>query len=249
MNSYDLSHDWFDWCFENPEKITATHTALYFFAIEHCNRLGWKTNFGMPTQMAMDAIGCKNWRTYSKAFNDIVEWGFFKLIEKSKNQWSATVIAIVKNTKANTKALTKATQKQVQKQSNCSDNSTVVIDKLETKKLETNNTVEIEFENFRKIYPGTKRGFETEFKNFQKHKDYKEVVFLLIPALEKLKHWRDLKKLSGGFVPEYANLQTWINQRRWEVELEEIKQNGDKTLKGNINREVSESRKHEEDRL
>lgn len=122
---YELSRNFFDWSYENPDKIGPTHVALFFFAIEHCNRLGWKDKFGMPTQMAMDAIGVKNWRTYSKALNDLVEFGFFKIIERSKNQYSATVIAIVKNTKANTKAYTKATQKHVQKHSR----SIAVIDK------------------------------------------------------------------------------------------------------------------------
>jgi hypothetical protein len=116
FNSYELSRNWFDWCFENPDKINCNHTALYFFIIEHCNRLGWKERFGLPTTMTMDALGIKNYKTYSKAFDDLVEWGFIKLIEKSKNQWSATVIALVKNTKANTKALTKATLKHSQKQ-------------------------------------------------------------------------------------------------------------------------------------
>jgi hypothetical protein len=124
-NGYELSRNWFDWCFENPDLIRPIHTALYFFAIEHCNRLGWKDKFGLPTQMCMDAIGVSNWRTFSKAFTDIVEWGFFQLISKSKNQYSATVIAIAKDTKANTKALTKATQKHSQK--HC--NSIAVIDK------------------------------------------------------------------------------------------------------------------------
>lgn len=119
INGYELSRNWFDFCFENPEKITPAHTALYFFAIEHCNRLGWKEKFGLPSQMAMDAIGIKNWRTYIKAFNDIINWNFFKLISKSKNQYSATVIALVKNTKANTKALAKAIQKHSQKQDIC----------------------------------------------------------------------------------------------------------------------------------
>lgn len=82
MTSYDLSRKFFNWSFENPEKITPTHIAVYFFAIEHCNRLGWKKKFGLPTQMTMDAIGVRNWRTYSKAFNDLVDYGFFKLIEK-----------------------------------------------------------------------------------------------------------------------------------------------------------------------
>lgn len=125
ITGYELSRDWFDWCFENPDLISPNDTALYFFAIEHWNRLGQKEKFGLPTQMCMDAIGISNWRTFSKAFNNLVDWGFLKLITKSKNQYSATVIAIVKNTKANTKALTKATQKHVQKHSN----SIAVIDK------------------------------------------------------------------------------------------------------------------------
>ena len=116
MNSYELSRNYFDWCFENPEKITPSHTAIYFFAIEHCNRLGWKEKFGLPSQMVMDAIGIKNWRTYIKAFNDLTEWGFFELVEKSKNQYSSNIIAIVKNTKATTKALDKAMQTHIQKQ-------------------------------------------------------------------------------------------------------------------------------------
>jgi len=116
MNSYQLSRNYFDWCFENPEKITPNHIAIYFFAVEHCNRLGWKNKFGLPSQMVMDAIGIKNWRTYIKAFNDLNEWGFFELIEKSKNQYSSNIIAIVKNTKASTKALDKAMQTHIQKQ-------------------------------------------------------------------------------------------------------------------------------------
>lgn len=115
ITGYKLSRQWFDFCFENPEKMRPIHTALYFFAIEHCNRLGWKKKFGFPSQMAMEAVGVKNWRTYIKAFNDLVDWGFFELIEKSKNQYSSNIIAIVKNTKAHTKALDKALQKHSQK--------------------------------------------------------------------------------------------------------------------------------------
>lgn len=122
LTGYELSRDFFDWCFENPELIKPVHIAIYMFAIEHCNRLGWKSKFGFPTQMTMDAIGIKNWRTYIKAFNELCDWGFFKLHEKSKNQYSANVIAIVKNTKAGTKAQQKHSQKH--------SNSIVGINKL-----------------------------------------------------------------------------------------------------------------------
>ena len=54
MNGYDLSRKFWDWSFENPEKVKPNHSALYFFIIEHCNRLGWKKKFGLPTTMAFE---------------------------------------------------------------------------------------------------------------------------------------------------------------------------------------------------
>jgi hypothetical protein len=134
MNSYELSRNWFNFCFDNPELIRPIHTAIYFFAIEHCNRLGWKSKFGFPSQMVMEAIGVKNWKTYSKALNEIVDFGFIKMIEVSKNQYSSNIIAIVKNTKASTKALDKALSKHSTKHSQ----STVSIIKQETKNKEQN---------------------------------------------------------------------------------------------------------------
>lgn len=73
------------------------------------------------------------------------------------------------------------------------------------------------FEEFRKIYPGKKRGLDTEFGNFiKKHKDHGKVVELLKPAIEVEMKDRAAAMRSKRFYPEPANLQTWINQRRWE---------------------------------
>jgi hypothetical protein len=112
MNGYELSRNFFDWSFENPERVNSNHCAIFFYAIEHCNRLGWKEKFGFPSKMVMDAVGIKNWRTYSKALNDLVDFGFITMIEISKNQYTSNIIAIAKNTKATTKALDKAMQMQ-----------------------------------------------------------------------------------------------------------------------------------------
>ena len=76
MNGYELSRDWFDWCFSNPEIVKPNHTALYFFCIEHCNRLGWKEKFGLPTTMAKEAIGVHSYNTFIKTLNDLVDFGF-----------------------------------------------------------------------------------------------------------------------------------------------------------------------------
>lgn len=135
MNSYELSRKWFDWSFENPEKISPNHSALYFFAIEHCNRLGWREKFGFPTEMAKDAIGIKSYNTYVKTLNDLVDWGFIKMIQRSKNQYSANIIALSNFDKALDKALDKAIVKHVTKQ----DESISSIDKQITNKQINNN--------------------------------------------------------------------------------------------------------------
>jgi hypothetical protein len=81
--------------------------------------------------MAMEAIGIKNYKTYSKAFTDLVEWGFISVIQKSNNQYSANIIALVKNTKASTKALSKASLGHSQKHSQKQVHGIVGIDKQE----------------------------------------------------------------------------------------------------------------------
>jgi len=43
---------------------------------------------------------------------------------------------------------------------------------------------------------------------------------LLSDALNYQQSAREIKRRSGGFVPEWKNLQTWINQKCWEEEIE-----------------------------
>jgi hypothetical protein len=133
MNGYDLSRKWFDFCFENPEKIKPNHTALYFFCIEHCNRLGWKKKFGLPTTMAKEAIGIRSYNTYIHTLNDLIEFGFIEMVEKSKNQYSSNIIALSNFNKALDKALDKAFIKHATKQSESTQQSIDSIDKQETK--------------------------------------------------------------------------------------------------------------------
>lgn len=128
ITGYELSRCWFDFSFENPELVSPEHTAIFFFAIEHCNRLGWKEKFGFPTQMVIDAIGIKKASTYIKYFNDLVDWEFFILIQKSKNQHSANIIsfnpAMPKNGKALGKAIHRHLEKHLEKQPESTGKST-----------------------------------------------------------------------------------------------------------------------------
>lgn len=105
---YSLSRSFWDFSFQNPEKIRPIHAALFFFAVDLCNRYGWKEKFGLPTSMAKEAIGVGSYNTYIAAFRDLVDWGFFVLIEKSKNQYSSNVIALSIVDKASNDASNKA---------------------------------------------------------------------------------------------------------------------------------------------
>lgn len=147
MNSYELSRNFCDWAFDHPDKIKPIHYAIYFFSIEHCNRLGWKEKFGLPSQMVMEAIGVKNWKTYSHGLNELIEFGFIELIEKSTNQYSSNIVAIVNFTKAHAEAPTKALDKALSKHSTKHSQSIVSIDKQYNNKQITIEQRKQEFAN------------------------------------------------------------------------------------------------------
>lgn len=117
MTSYELSRNFWDFSFENTGKIKPIHVAIYFFAIEHCNRLGWKRNFGLPTSMVLEAISVKSYSVYKSAFDDLVEFDFFEVVQYSKNQYSSNIIALKDYCKANDKAPIKALDKAMTKHS------------------------------------------------------------------------------------------------------------------------------------
>lgn len=75
------------------------------------------------------------------------------------------------------------------------------------------------FEEARTAFPGTKRGFDTEYNNFtRKHKDWRNILPLLKPAIKAQIADRQRKKITGEFVPSWKHFRTWINNRCWEEE-------------------------------
>ena len=81
----------------------------------------------------MEALSIKSYNTYIKALNDLVDFGFIKMVERSKNQYSSNRIALSNfnkaldkaNDKALDKALLKHSTKQTTKQSESIIRSTV----------------------------------------------------------------------------------------------------------------------------
>lgn len=173
INGYDLSRVWFDWCFDNPGKYSTNHVALYYFTVELCNKLGWPINFQLPTTYAMAAIGLKSYKTYIKTLNDLIDFGFISMIEKSKNQHTANRIELVKNANSTTKADTNS----VLKQGHTQYQSTDILNASKTKPLNNetikplnhlNSTEEIECSVFIRVSNQTYNSKLSDFfkKNF-----------------------------------------------------------------------------------
>lgn len=136
MNSYSLTSAWFKWVYDNPEKIKPIHHALYFYCIELCNSLKWKPKFGLPTKNTMEIIGVSNFKTYYDCLSDLVSFGFIKIIEKSKNQYSTNIISLIQIVPSNVISNVEAQHKH--------SSSTVDINK-HIKTIKTNKKEEEKF--------------------------------------------------------------------------------------------------------
>lgn len=78
------------------------------------------------------------------------------------------------------------------------------------------------FEEFRKKYPGNKRGLKTELDLLvKKHKDWRDIIPVLNKAIDVENRKRQEAKDSDSFYPNPKNLQTYINNRAWEAFADE----------------------------
>lgn len=141
MTGYELSKAWFKWCKANRPLINPNHHALYFWIIEKANSLDWCPSFGLPSDDAMHHLGISSYKTYIKAFDDLERFGFIKVVERSKNQYTCNIIALVEFTEAKTKAPTKASDKA----------DTKAQDKASPKQSEYNKTLKLI--NFKTLKP------------------------------------------------------------------------------------------------
>lgn len=110
LKGYDLSREWWAFAATN-EGVRPVHSALYYFISNLYNKLTQPTDFHLPTDSTMQVLGIKNYKTYAAALADLCKWEFISITEKSKNQYTASKITLVKNTKANTEALPKPNNK------------------------------------------------------------------------------------------------------------------------------------------
>lgn len=95
-SGYKLTKQWFDFCRSGTHIVRPIHTALYLYCVQLCNSLQWKINFGLPTDNTMNTLGIKNKETYYSTLNDLCQFGFVIMAEKSINQHTANIIRLPK---------------------------------------------------------------------------------------------------------------------------------------------------------
>ena len=56
--------------------------------------MGWKAEFGVPSNDTCEGLSIGNKHTYLKALRDLESWGFIRIVKESKNQFSATIVSL-----------------------------------------------------------------------------------------------------------------------------------------------------------
>lgn len=247
-----MRHFW-DFAFENPEKIKPAHCALYAYCIEHCNRLGWKEKFGLPSQMAKEAIGIRSYKTYINALRDLRDFGFIVILENSHNQYSSNIIALVNFTEAHTKALdkaiTKASPNHTPKQVQTTSESKYTIDRPNTLLPITNIPITLDKENSeiftaKEVVDFVNENFQKEFSERNLGKLDLDLINDLVTLYGYTKEkilfaWGNIKKdefyrskqfnmVTFRHLSETKTIERFVS---WKDELETPKNNTNGTAK------------------
>ncbi len=81
-----------------------------------------------------------------------------------------------------------------------------------------------EFNEARRLYPGTRGGLTVEWDNFEKKNrgHLADIIPKLLPAIEAEKVHKDAINKTRSDPLQWKHFTTWINKRCWEQELESV---------------------------
>jgi len=151
MNGYQLTRNWYNYKFENPDKVRHVHSDMYFYIVDLWNRLGQKEKIGLPTSFTMNALGIGSYNTYKKALKELIDFGFIREISESRNQYQSRIIALSINDKATNKALDSALSINDKATDETPDEATDSIIEQKNNRTINNNSIVISQENISEL--------------------------------------------------------------------------------------------------
>lgn len=146
--------------------------------------------------------------------NDLVNWGFIEMIERSKNQYSANIVALVNFDKALDKALDKAMQKHDTKQrksiveSKASINKPITLEPINQLNLKTKNDLFFEDLILSEIW------LEQTAMQSAKKFNPNQVKEMLKKYTEKMNVSFDFKNDKKEFCIHFVN---WLDKQEIEI--------------------------------
>jgi hypothetical protein len=111
---FEYFNGFWKWAENNGEKTSPNITAMYFYLVHINNSLGWRESFTITSTHAMNYLGIGAFNTYKNTIDKLEEHGLIIIVERSKNQFTCTRVALSKMLKANDKASSKQLKKQVE---------------------------------------------------------------------------------------------------------------------------------------
>jgi len=211
MDWYSLSRKIFDFAFEHKE-CGVYHVAIFNWACELNNRLGWKKEFWMPTCDICDGLSIWNKHTYLKALRDLEKWWFIKIIQESKNQFTATIIEICRINKDT--ATTTALDTALAQQGTRYWHAIAPIDKPINKETKKPINKTDAFDEFYLLYPK-----KIDKKDARNKFNIKEQEYGVDKIMEWLTKWKKLwsfEKTETKFIPSPL---VWLNKEKFNDEL------------------------------
>ena len=212
-------YNWLEW---NP--LPSSAICLWHSLMHMANKTGWQKEFTVPMGVLESKTGLKR-TTVCEARNLLKQLG--RIDWRSRNGNQCAVYALCSfgehNTEHNADAMANTTLTQprtqsrlLNKQKETKLNETRDIKKEDKEKKDDYGVVG-GFDEFWQAYP-RKESKQSAVKAFNKIKPNTDLVAVMINALEIQKKSEQWQKDKGQFIPHPS---TWLNQRRWEDELEQ----------------------------
>ena len=204
MNGYNLLRNWYNYKFENPSKVKAKHSDFYCYLVDKWNRLGQKNEFGLPTSVTMECLGIASYNTYKETLNDLVNFGFVKIVKRSINQHQSKIVALSNIDKALDKALDKASIKALDEAPDKAvDTITKQLNNTTTK--QKNNL----FDSFWNLYGKKVDRKKTLSKWMKLDIETMEKIISIVPKYVEKHHEEKYRK----------NPVTFLNNESWNDEI------------------------------